>query len=78
MVCGTHELGSFRNFPSVSIPERVWWFVELMRNRVEVQIVGVSIPERVWWFVELTTVATDLAEPRVSIPERVWWFVEPA
>ena len=39
----------------VSIPERVWWFVEpssASRKDTLYRIDGVSIPERVWWFVE--------------------------
>ena len=38
---------------AVSIPERVWWFVEPTRPIAPQLQSDVSIPERVWWFVEL-------------------------
>ena len=61
----------------VSIPERVWWFVEPARV-AEIAIGSeVSIPERVWWFVERHVFESGKRLFKVSIPERVWWFVEP-
>ena len=36
----------------VSIPERVWWFVEQTIDVLTNSDRLVSIPERVWWFVE--------------------------
>ena len=61
----------------VSIPERVWWFVEQHPADRFTPSPEVSIPERVWWFVERFGLGVSRGDGFVSIPERVWWFVEP-
>ena len=72
----TGHVGTFA-LDAVSIPERVWWFVEpaMLGESARSPFHPVSIPERVWWFVEPIKILIVFVH-RVSIPERVWWFVE--
>ena len=54
MVCGTSTIWWQQIDRFVSIPERVWWFVEppSLQSSPTPLDGSVSIPERVWWFVE--------------------------
>ena len=61
----------------VSIPERVWWFVELSENHSFTRWLWFQSLKGFGGLWNIRCLALVGLDPLVSIPERVWWFVEP-